>query len=340
MSAAIDITVLMITSRGLHAWHDAPLGTYDLLAAALRAQTRRDGWELVVVDKHNPLPRPELRWLGDRVRFLRPRPTPWTERGWFAAAAARNSGLAHARGRTVLALDDGWEPSPRLLEAVADRAARGEHVVPQLRGLGDGRPQRFRAPGLADDLPAGILAFPLDVAVRVNGFCERYDGCSGYEDVDFSRRMTLAGVRWWREDPDAYVVGHKHEPRLAQPRCGLLHWLLAEERRAAGGPRALLGCEPWSAAELAALATCGRQLDRPVCHRTVREHPGVGRYGGQCDYDEELDFGTDESARARAVRVAFRRPSDFVQHVQRTYESRPWFDLAAERARAGAPTVR
>ena len=327
------ITVLLVTSRGLYPWLDTPLGTYDLLADSLRAQTLpRDDFEVVIVDKFNPPPRRELGFLGDRVRFYRPRPTPWTERGFFAAAAARNTGLIHARGDVVLALDDGWELGPRTLERVAHHAAAGRYVVPQLRDRGGGV-QRFRAPGMSDDLPGGILAFPLAAAVGINGVCERYDGCAGYEDVDFSRRLSAVGVEWARDDPDAHVVGHQHEPRLAQPRCGLLVWLLNEARRAAGGARALLGCEPWSADELAALEGCGRELDPPRCARTVKHDPRVGEYGGQCDYDEDLAF-EQESEPTRAARVGLRRPSALVKLVQRTYEARPWLDLAAERERA------
>ena len=332
------ITVLVVTSRGPYSWLDTPLGTYDLLARSLTEQTLpRGDFEVVVVDKFNQLPRRELTSIaGLRARFLRPRPTPWTERGFFAAAAARNTGLIHARGDVVLALDDGWELGPRTLERVAQHAAAGRFVVPQLRDR-DGGVQRFRAPGMSDDLPGGILAFPLAAAVGINGVCERYDGCAGYEDVDFARRLSAVGVEWARDDPDAHVVGHRHAPRGAQPRCGLLVWLLNEARRARGGARALLGCEPWSADELAALEGCGRELEPPRCARTVKHDPRVGEWGGQCDYDEDLVFDPDqESERARRMRVGFRHPSELVKLIQRTYEARPWLDLAAERARARA----
>ena len=331
----LALTVLFITNRGLNPLTGTARGTYDLLADALAAQTLPpDRYEVICVDRSNPLPRPELRRVpGLQARCCRPRPTPWTARGLFAAAAARNTGLTLARGATVLALDDCYDLSPQALERVVARAAAGDYVVPLLR-YAAGEVRSFRAPFAAGDHPGGIVSYPLAAAVAVNGYDERYDGAAAYEDVDFTTRLERAGVHWARDD-EVVATGYLHAPRRAQPKCALLVWLLSEERRRRGGPDALRGNVPWTPAELDAFATCGRERRPPRCWRTVRTDPRVGEYGGQCDYDEDLVFDPEhETEAARAVRVGYQQEPAVVRLIRTTYETRPWLDLAAERERA------
>jgi len=344
------LSILFITNKGLYPMPEAHLGIYDILAQSLLAQTYlRDGGdlEIVCVDKHNQLPRRELtHFLGDRVRFIRPRMTPWQELGAFAAASARNTGLIHAgqghdpRDVTVVALDDCYEMSPRFLERVAAHAAEGRYVVPRLAN-GPDREQRFGAPWHFDTghHPGGIVTYPLDRAIAINGVDERYDGCAAYEDIDFTARLELAGVTWTRDEEVVASLHAPHARRHSQPKCGMLVWLLNRARRQASGALALQANQPWTLDELHAFETCGREANPPCCRYTLQHDPHVGEYGGRCDYGDNLDGDEDdEPEELRAIRLGYRTEPEAVRRIRTTYETRPWFDLACARERVRVPS--
>ena len=303
------LTVAYITSRGLHPLTKLGLGQYELLAQALAAQTDDAGrpftdYEVVIVDKDNPLPRPEValacRDAVGGVTCLRPRATPWTRMGAFAPNAARNTALCHARGDVVVGLDDCFEPGPRYLWRTAQLAAADVYAVATLRSADDGVAYGEQPPGPVAPaaLVGGLCAFPLAAAVALNGWDERFDGCSG-GDVDFTWRLRLAGVRLARH-PDVAATGHDHGGRAAaHPRCWRVVCALGDARRAAGALRA---CEPWTAAERAAFATCGQGED-------------CGYTGFPCDRE-----GAQEPSLTHEIMVG--------------YEAQRWFDLAAARAAA------
>lgn len=303
------LTLLYITSRGTHPLRALALGQYDLLAQSLAAQVDADGkpftdYEVVIVDRDNPLPRREVahavRHTVGGVRCVRPRATPWTRQGAFAPNAARNTGLVYARGDVIVGLDDCFELSPRYLWRTAQLARAGLYPAAVLRQVDasvDYGPQPLGAIG-PDEVVGGLCAYPRAVAYDLNGWDERYDGASG-GDVDFTLRLRLMHVMMVRH-AEVAVVGHDHGARTAaHPRCLHVVGALAAARRAAGRLRAN---EPWSAAELVAFdpRVCGR-VDR-VCLYT----------GFDCKYADP-----NESTTARQNRVE--------------YETRPWFDLAAAR---------
>jgi glycosyltransferase involved in cell wall biosynthesis len=303
------LTLLYITSRGLYPLTRGPLGQYDLLAESLAAQTDDAGhpfidYEVVIVDRDNPLPRREVahacRHTLGGVRCLRPRATPWTRQGAFAPNAARNTGLVYARGDVVVGLDDCYELSPRALWRTAQLAVAGLYpaaVLSQTDASVAYGPQPLGPLG-AEEIIGGICAYPRAVADELNGWDERFDGASG-GDVDFTLRLRLAGVRFVRHE-DVAVVGHDHGARTApHPRCLHIVGALAAARRTAERLRAN---EPWTPAELVA-------FDPRVCGRLDRECQYTGF---ECKYPDP-----DEPAAARENRVQ--------------YESHPWFDLAAAR---------
>jgi len=340
------ISLLFCTNRPLYPMTDTELSTYNLLALSLLDQTYKGPLEVICIDRHNSIPRRELtHFLGDRVRFFRPRETPWTRLGLFAAASARNTGLMYAGSThepsdvTVVALDDCYEMSPRFLERIAAHAAEGRYVVPVLRNGPDAE-QRFGGPfrigrnRLVDTTyhPGGIVSYPLHTAIAINGYDEKYDGCSCYEDIDLTARLELAGVQWVHDEA-VVATAHPHGPRVGQPRCALLVWMLAEARRAACGPDALQANAPWTPEELAAFTTCGRELTPPRCWRTVRNEPPVGEYGGQCDYDPDVVYDPehDDTETERALRAAYRFEPEAVREIRTTYETQPWLNLALAR---------
>ena len=303
------LTVAYITNRGLHPLTKLPLGQYDLLAASLAAQVDGDGrpftdYEVVVIDRFNPLPRPEVaaacRRAAGGVRCLRPRATPWTRQGAFAPNAARNTALCVARGDVVVGVDDCFELSPRYLWRTAQMAIDGWYTCATLRDAAGqvAYGEQPVGPVGPTELIGGLCAYPLAAAVALNGWDERFDGGSG-GDVDFSARLRLHGVRLAR-DPTVVATGHDHGGRqAAHPRCWRIVGALGEQRRARGE---LCANAPWTVPELEAFATCGR--GERVCWYT----------GFACEYND------DEPAAVAAVRVES--------------EARMWFDLAAARAAA------
>ena len=315
----MKLTLVHITSKGLFPFVDERLrrvGMYDVLSESLRAQTftAADGFELVCVDATNPLPRPELTWwLKDRVRFVRPRETPWRRLGSFCAASARNSGLAWARGETVVSLDDCYELPPHFLERVAELAARELYAWPHVR-KGDGEQGAYAVEGPCplrpDEYAGGIVAYPLVAALSCNGWDERWDGTRYGEDWAFCQYIRARGVNYVRS-AGVYVVdqgrpGHVagRGPRLTTHRCPRAIWALVSER---GWQRAN---EPWTAPEFTRLQRC------------------AWRVGDRCSY-------VDLPSQCGGICEYPRTPTDDALRIMLDYESHPWFDLAAERQRNG-----
>jgi len=216
------LTVSYITNRSTHPLTNNPRGQYDLLAESLRAQTLQS-FELVCVDEHNPIPRPELTWLGDRVRYLRPHLNPWPP-NTFSPSIARNTALLAARGDVVFGLDDCVTFGPGLLALVMSYAARGLYLAPT-----------YGPPGyLPVDAPklqtqcGGIVAYPRALAIQCGGWEERYSGSCAYEDWEFSERLGRSGCKFIF-DPAGHVTLHQHVSRAkggATRCCYLLHHLL------------------------------------------------------------------------------------------------------------------
>jgi hypothetical protein len=304
------ISLLYITARGLFPMSGNSLSTYDLLAHCLQSQVDAVGhpftdYEVIIVDAQNTLPRREIEHAARHsvggVRFLRPRATPWVRMGAFAPNSARNTGLAWARGVTVVGLDDCWEIGPRYLSRVAELAANGIYTTATLRMVDD---SVAYAPQPIGDVPAdqycgGLTSYPLTIAVAINGWDERFDGSSG-GDCDFFDRCRRSGVRFVR-DGEVMALGHPHGVRqLAHPRCEKLVCDVGLNRRGDGLLRAN---EPWTHAELDAFEHCGRNEND--CALT----------GFTCDYTEP------EGMRERAIRLE--------------YESQSWFNLAEARTANG-----
>jgi len=313
----VTLTVVHITSKGLFPFTDERLrhvGQYDVLSDSLRAQTFTD-FEIICVDASNPLPRPELAWwLKDRARFVRPRETPWRHvAGAWCAASARNTGLAWARGATVLSLDDCYELPPNFLERVAELATQGLYAWPHVRKA-DGEAGAYAVEGPTplrpDEHTGGIVVYPLAAALACNGWDERWDGARYGEDWAFCEYMRAQSVRHVRSagiylvDPGRprHVVGDG--PRWEMHRCPRALWALAAEH---GWQRAN---EPWTAPEFTRLQHCAWHVgDR--CNYTALP----SQCGGICEYP--------------------RTPTDDALRIMLDYESHPWFDLAAERQRNG-----
>lgn len=202
------LTVLLSTARAPRSYaHHPEWNHFDQLARHLSEQTFRD-FELVVVTPFVEEARQALDGRVDRLVVVQPRDTPWRRERMFAVSSARNTGLVHARGDTVLVIDDCFEFETDFFACVARWAQKGFAVaVMDCKADGAKNDSRWpifeaRARGKEsiilrrkDDLtPQGCMAFPLDAAIAINGYDERFDGARGLEDMNFPRRLMLRGV--------------------------------------------------------------------------------------------------------------------------------------------------
>jgi glycosyltransferase involved in cell wall biosynthesis len=189
--------------------------------------------EIVVVDNGSRTPAPELP--GARV-VVEPAP---------GAAAARNRGLAAARGRIVLFLGDDCLPAdeglvrghaeahagaePRAVTgriewdpgvertAVMDWLERSGHMVDMER--------LRREPAGPETFYTGNVSVPRQALLEVAGFDQRFSGY-GFEDLELAVRLADRGVRF-EHRPDLGVL-HAH-------RYGLEHSLARMEAVGRGG---------------------------------------------------------------------------------------------------------
>lgn len=197
------------------------LGQYDTLSESLRCQTFTD-FELLVVDWWNTIPRHELNWLGERVRYVRPRSTPWDSLWAKNICVGRNAGLNKARGETILGLDDCISFGPRFLQLVANHAAQGRYLAPTLMqesvATSTGAVSWMQLPAY-QDRAGGLLAYPRQLALDLGGHEERFTGCHSLEDWEFSKRLTSHGMKLVHDDIE-HIKLYAHGFRIAkQERC-------------------------------------------------------------------------------------------------------------------------
>jgi hypothetical protein len=269
---------------------------YRLLAASLAAQTFTD-YELIVVDESNDLPRPELAVLGDHVRYLRPRVTPWRALGAFAASVARNTGVLAACGDVIVGLDDCVSFGPDLLEQVAIRAERGSYLVLHLRPSEEGP-----NPEPPFDVPraraGGLLAYPREVALAIRVHEEKFTGVEALEDWEFSERLVRSGVRLVSSAGRVTLHGHARTDRAPQRCCHAVRELVAGQACAN---------QPWTPEQIDVFRyRCPFQTG--VERRANKEFPLCAiTANGRCDHPE--------------------RPSGAALAIMQTYESSPWLSL-------------
>lgn len=266
------ISVVYVTNRGPYPLIDERLkhlSQYDLLSDSLRAQRHSD-FELICVVRDFQGPRHELRWLGDRVRFVPPKASPWDDLHAFNPSAARNTGLYLARGEVVFFLDDCTTFGPNLLGQIAARAMVGESLVP-VYVRPDGSLWHWHDATHC----GGIVSVPRQVCIDAGGWEERFAGTVSQEDWEFSQRMSRNGVVFFQSD-EATVKLERHEPRSGQNyhRCPHAVKKLVEGQTRANGK--------WTLEQLRVFTapTC------PFANRTESAIYCLARSKGGCAYDK------------------------------------------------------
>jgi hypothetical protein len=244
--AAPKISVLLCTVRGAGAYVKHP--EWDVLQKViddLEAQTFKD-FELVIVDGlyATRAASPVTGTTSFPVVWIPPRQSYWVQHRKVAICAYRNTGIAAASGDLVVNLDDCCELPPHYLEMFAAAWEEGYCLATCWPDSGDSRRR-----GLVKLLPDGTTlpriygfgSYPREVALRLNGYDEAYDGSQGLEDVDWSSRLARADVKMALEEFDGFKLHMQsfHDGRcidLERPvvKCCNCAWQLQRVRRRVG----------------------------------------------------------------------------------------------------------
>lgn len=176
--------------------------------SAVRQTLAPDLFEVVVaIDGHEPGTRAQLESLALPFRLV------VLDGAHAGRARACNRGIAAARGRVVVLLDDDMVLTPGCLAAHLDAhrpgAARclvaaapvtlGPHAPPLARFMGDkfnAHLERLATPGHRvglRDFYSGHCSAPREVLVRAGLYDERFD-VYGNEDLELSLRLRRTGV--------------------------------------------------------------------------------------------------------------------------------------------------
>lgn len=218
------MSVLLNTARSDDAFPkpkptDGPKNILRSLADDLAAQTfLKSDFELVITDglfakRGRTFERHDYPF---RILHVPPKETAMTREGRPAICAYKNTAIAHARGELLLTVDDGSVLDSRFLErtwlawgkrhclsALAyavrpDGTPMVGEVYQDSRRIYLGAEGQCVGPlnGNVMTPPGqGFMAFPLEAAVRLNGYDEMFDGARGLEDMDFGARLQGAGYR-------------------------------------------------------------------------------------------------------------------------------------------------
>ena len=222
----------------------------SLMASA--AKHEQVEWELIVVDGqlwYQPDRRDRLQAaFGEarrlhptrlpNVRHVEPKPTVWqgphrlTSKDWFALCNARNTGLCYATGQQVVFFDDctvldedflrwhwragekgvGHAGSFRSYTRASVRDAKVVDGEFHPGGIKDIRGEDFRT-AYGGWLWGLNMGFPLEAALAVNGYDEKYDGQAGSEDCDFGVRLDRIRCKlYYNPKCLIYQILETHEP--------------------------------------------------------------------------------------------------------------------------------
>lgn len=266
MSSAPKISVLLCTVRPNEAYVNQPEWlVLDKVVQDLNEQTFKD-FELVVVDGL-------VRNLGadktvgsatPQFPFCCVQPTPsfWTRHKKVAICRYRNTGIVYCRGELIVNIDDCCELPPNFLlhywtawsayntclaalwpDSGDNRSAGDTALVTQVAHPShpDSHEPRL-SPGVY-----GFGSYPREVALKLNGYNEWFDGGQGLEDCDWSIRLAQAGVRFHLHAIPGFRIHAQsaHDPRVIDPdepivKCCNPAWWQARVLR-----RTTVANEPW-----------------------------------------------------------------------------------------------
>lgn len=211
------VSLLLCTVRPSQAYPRHP--EWDVIGKVLHDLTYQvdaPPFELVIVDGLHAKRNAERQWgklwwcsiagaekRSFPIRHVPPRAgSSWVRMKKVAISAYRNTAIAAARGELCINLDDCCELPPTFVSTFwrewTERKRCAAMAWPE-----DCLPADHRGEGHGDKRPLGLVtechaygfsSFPRELALKLNGYDEAYDGGRGLEDMDFSIRLRCAGL--------------------------------------------------------------------------------------------------------------------------------------------------
>jgi len=233
------VSVLLCTVRGDQGYRERPdWTTLGKVVDDLSQQTFHD-FELIIVDGLHSLreaPRAEFP-----VVHVGPRPTLWTKSRKAAISTYRNTGLTYCRGELVINIDDCVELPPKFLDFyVQSYFGSGVCVAATWAEHGDTRLQPGQQGRLVqrEGEVYGLGSYPLELACRLNGYDEAFDGSMYLEDVDWGIRLYKSGLQMGLVHIPGFRLPPQsgHDPRAIDPvqpivKCCNMAWQVERVER-------------------------------------------------------------------------------------------------------------
>lgn len=228
----VYISVILITARPEY----KVIGQSDesWLKAILRLLSEQTFWdfELIIVDSLYGTRGYDFQDEPFIVQYVpvHPNHRVWLDRKRYNICGSLNTALMYAEGEIIVRMDDCCEPDKDYLQRIYDEYQRGFWLQGMHIRYRDGKPS-VNAEGVINqdsridivkanggrvlgppEWMYGHAVFPLEAALRVNGFDELFDGDKQQEDQDFGSRLVMAGYRdKILLDSRHTIIEHEHE---------------------------------------------------------------------------------------------------------------------------------
>ena len=227
----VDISVILITARPVFSIIGQPeLDMLTNIEGCLKRQTFKE-FELIVVDALYGQRIHSFDGLPFDVKYIpiHPKHRIWMDRKRYNICGSLNTALMYAEGELIVRVDDCSEFDEGYLQRIWDEYETGLWLqgmhVKYLNGeiardangvisqdsrilIAESHGGRCLGP---HEWMYGYATFPMEAAIKVNGFDELFDGDKQQEDQDFGSRLCLAGYTGkFLVDSKHKVIEHEH----------------------------------------------------------------------------------------------------------------------------------
>lgn len=221
----VDISVILVTARPEFSIIGQPeVSWINKILMCLRIQTFKD-FELVIVDSLYGKREHSFNGLPFDVKYVpvHPEHRVWLDRKRYNICGSLNTALMYVEGELIVRIDDCSEFDEGYLQRIWNEYETGLWLQGMHVKYLNGEISRDANGVISQDsrIPIaeshggrcigphewmyGYATFPMEAAIKVNGFDELFDGDKQQEDQDFGSRLCLAGYT------DRFLVDSKHK---------------------------------------------------------------------------------------------------------------------------------
>jgi len=228
-----DISVRLPTARENYSIIGQPnLNMLELTINSLLKQSFKN-FELIIVDALHPTRDFHFEKIPIPYKHVPVHPNHrfWLDRKMWNVCGSLNTGLIHAEGELIVRIDDCSEFDKFYLQRIWDEYQNDLWLQGMHTKYYKGSPHKNEHGKTIQDsrIPIvktvggrliahyewlyGYSSFPLEAAIKINGFDELFDGDYSQEDQDFGSRLDLAGYKKkLLLDSKHTVIEHEHLP--------------------------------------------------------------------------------------------------------------------------------